>query len=287
MEYMLSLLPPRFDPADLDTALASLLRDHLTRASSDAMVDYIRWIVACNYQLDFPADRPLAERVVHPSGPDETNGIEDARLTRFVDDDGSVTYYGTYTGFDGSNVASHLLQTSDFQHFEMSRLVGAAARDKGMALFPRRVHGSFLMLSRSDRETIGVASSSDVRTWRTATTVQAPQQPWEAIQLGNCGPPIETPAGWLVLTHGVGPMRSYAMGAILLDLDDPTRLLGALSEPLLTPADDEREGYVPNVVYSCGAMVHGPHLVMPYGCSDSSIRFARVPVSDLLAQLLT
>jgi predicted GH43/DUF377 family glycosyl hydrolase len=284
-DYLLSLLPPEFDTRQLEQAVAHVERDKLTRGSVDAIVERIRWIASCNYRLTFPADRPLAERVIHPTSPDESHGIEDARFTQFTKDDDTITYYATYTAFDGSNVAPHLLQTDDFQTFEVSQLIGPAAKNKGMALFPRRVNGGYLALSRWDRESIAVASSPDGRSWGDAITVQAPHQPWELIQLGNCGSPIETPQGWLVLTHGVGPMREYGIGAILLDLDEPTKLIGALSRPLLTPSDDERDGYVPNVVYSCGALLHQQALLLPYGCSDSSIRFAHLDMPELLHQL--
>jgi predicted GH43/DUF377 family glycosyl hydrolase len=284
-EHILELLPDLFSPADLDAALAKVKRDRLTRGSADAIGERIRWIASCNYQLQFPPDRPLSELVISPMGPDESHGVEDARLTRFSNEDGSITYYATYTAFDGSQVAPHLLQTDDFHRFDVTQLIGPAAKNKGMALFPRRVNGLFHALSRWDRESIGVATSIDARSWGSATTVLSPVQPWELIQLGNCGSPIETPAGWLVLTHGVGAMREYGIGAMLLDLDDPTVLIGALAEPLLTPAADERDGYVPNVVYSCGALVREQSLVLPYGCSDSTIRIAHVDLPELLRRL--
>jgi predicted GH43/DUF377 family glycosyl hydrolase len=243
-------------------------------------------VASGDYTLTFPADRPLSERIVFPASPDESHGIEDARFTRFRAADGTVTYYATYTAFDGAHVAPRLLRTNDFVTFESTRLDGAGAKDKGMALFPRQVQGRYLMVSRWDRESISIVSSPDARVWDDPVTIYRPTQPWELIQLGNCGPPIETTAGWLVLTHGVGPMRTYGIGAILLDLDDPTRVLGALRRPLLAPTEAERNGYVPNVVYSCGALVHQDTLVLPYGRSDSAVGFAFVPLPDLLRQLL-
>lgn len=286
-EHFLNLLPEEFDAGDLDRAFASVRRERLTRRSDDPIVERIRWIADCNYRLRFPPGRQLSERVIFPISPDESHGVEDARFTRFVNEDGSGTYYGTYTAFDGSRVAPHLIRTDDFELFEMSQLVGPAARDKGVALFPRLVGGKYLALSRWDRESIGVAASGDPQRWGDAVTVQAPGLNWDLIQLGNCGPPLETAAGWLVLTHGVGPMREYAIGAILLDLDEPTRLIGALRSPFLTPGVAERDGYVPNVLYSCGALVHGQTLVVPYGCSDSAIRFAFVDLPELLTRLQT
>ncbi len=225
--------------------------------------------------------------MIYPTIPDESRGIEDARFIRFAYDDGRITYFATYTAFDGVQIVPRLLRTDDFQTFDMTQLVGPAAKNKGMALFPRCVKGRYLALSRWDRESIGLAGSTDAHNWSGAVTVQAPRQPWELIQLGNCGSPVETDEGWLVLTHGVGPMRTYAIGAILLDLDNPARLIGALREPLMTPSEEEREGYVPNVVYSCGALLHEQTLVLPYGCSDSSIRFAFIDMPALLNRLRT
>jgi predicted GH43/DUF377 family glycosyl hydrolase len=280
--HILSLLPDPFDAADVESALASNTLDRLTRASSDAISDRIRQIAACNYEIEFPADRSLGDRVLFPTSPDESHGIEDARFTRFQNDDGSICYYGTCTAFDGTHVAPRLLQTTDFTTFHSMQLLGEAAKNKGMAMFPRKVRGSYLALSRWDRESIGVATSTDARTWSAAATIATPKSAWELIQLGNCGPPIETSDGWLVLTHGVGPVREYAIGAMLLDIDDPTIVLGTLNEPILTPLGEERDGYVPNVVYSCGALLHAQRLVLPYGCSDSSIRVAFLDVAELL-----
>ena len=185
-----------------------------------------------------------------PSSPDERQGMEDARFTRFIEDDGDVIYYATYTAFDGSQIGQHLLQTRDFINFEIRTLNGQAAGNKGMAIFPRRVGGLYFAISRWDNETISVAQSSDMASWDPPIALQFPEEPWEFIKLGNCGSPIETDEGWLLLTHGVGPMREYSIGAILLDLTDPTKLIGALKYPLLVSLEEEREGYVPNVVYS-------------------------------------
>ena len=211
--------------------------------------------------------------------------MEDARFVRFVEDDGSVTFYATYTAYSGSKISQQLLATEDFRWFTSVPLVGRAAANKGLALFPRRINGRFAALSRSDRESNTIAFSDELSVWTDALPCQQPTEAWEALQLGNCGAPIETDAGWLVLTHGVGPMRTYSIGAILLDLDDPTQVLGHLREPLLSPTTDERDGYVPNVVYSCGALVHDDSLVIPYGISDGAIGVATVSMSELLAAL--
>lgn len=283
--FVLDGLPDRFTTADLEAGVTPLARQRLTRGTVDETIDQLRRIAACNYELDFPVTSQLAERVIWPTSPAESHGIEDARFTRFTHDDGSVTYYATYTAFDGAHVASHLLETTDFRVFRISQLTGPGARNKGMALFPRRIGGWYVALSRWDRENNAIVTSDDRRSWVEPMTLQTPEQPWELIQLGNCGPPIETPAGWLVLTHGVGPLRVYGISAILLDLDDPRRVIGRLTEPLLTPTADEREGYVPNVVYSCGSLVYRDTLVLPYGCSDSSIRIALVDLPALLDRL--
>jgi predicted GH43/DUF377 family glycosyl hydrolase len=213
--------------------------------------------------------------------------MEDARFVRFTETDGSVRFYATYTAYSGSHISQQLLETRDFQSFGSTPMVGRAAANKGLAMFPRRIGGHFAALSRSDRESNAIAFSDRPFVWLSAVPCQQPVEAWEVLQLGNCGAPMETEAGWLVLTHGVGPMRTYRIGAILLDLDDPTKVIGRLREPLLSPAADEQNGYVPNVVYSCGAMIHAETLVLPYGIGDASIGFATVPLPALLAALLT
>ena len=279
-----SILPSRFIDTELEAALIELARQQLTRGDSTALADRVRWMAASNYAVEFDADRALAERVLWPTAPDESHGMEDARFVLFTDG-ADATYYATYTAFDGSQVAPHLLETRDFRTFTISQLSGPSASNKGMALFPRKIAGRYAALSRWDRESNGVAYSDDAHDWSRARTLQSPARPWELIQLGNCGSPIETPMGWLVFTHGVGPMREYAIGAVLLDLAEPERLIGALPEPLLVADESEREGYVPNVVYSCGAMRHGDTIVLPYGCSDSSVRIATVDLPLLLERL--
>jgi len=211
--------------------------------------------------------------------------MEDARFVRFVDEDGTPTYYATYTAFDGYEILPQLIETDDFVTFRITTLNGPAAQNKGMALFPRRVGGRYVMLSRRDRENLHIATSLDVRHWVDVTELHRPSRPWELLQIGNCGSPIETPEGWIVLTHGVGPMRRYVLAALLLDLEDPTRVIGSLDTPLLEPEGAEREGYVPNVVYSCGAMLNGRDLVLPYGLSDGAVGVAIVSVPGVLAKL--
>jgi predicted GH43/DUF377 family glycosyl hydrolase len=283
--YLIGALPAEFGDEELDRALAALSRQQVTRHGAAHTEELARQIALRSYELEFPEATGIAERVIWPTSPSESRGVEDARFVLCTDDDGGVTYRATYTAFDGEHIAPQVIETPDFRRFRMSHLAGPAARNKGMALFPRTVNGRHLALSRWDRESCAVATSADGWWWDDARTVLAPSRPWELIQTGNCGSPLETPAGWLVLTHGVGPMREYAMGAILLDLDDPSRVVGSLAEPLLSPEADEREGYVPNVVYSCGGMLHGDRLLLPYGASDASVRFAVVDVPLLLQRL--
>jgi predicted GH43/DUF377 family glycosyl hydrolase len=283
-QFLWNVLPGRFGTEEIDAAISALSRQRATRADSAALADRVRWAAASSYQVEFDAEHALSERVLWPGGPAESHGMEDARFVRFTDG-AEPAYCATYTAFDGSGVASHLLETADFRTFTASPLAGPATRNKGMALFPRRIAGRYAALSRWDRESNAIAYSSDRHRWGPAVTIQASARPWELIQLGNCGSPIETPAGWLAFTHGVGPMREYAIGAILLDLDEPEHLISALPEPLLVADEAERDGYVPNVVYSCGSLLHNGTVVLPYGCSDSSVRIATVELSQLLAEL--
>jgi predicted GH43/DUF377 family glycosyl hydrolase len=278
-------LATRFTGEDLEQALASLHPELHTRASAHRTIERIHEIAANNYEVEFPEESSVGERVMWPVGPSESRGMEDARFVRFTEHDGVQTYYATYTAYDGRRVAPQLLETEDFCTFRVSQLAGPAALNKGMALFPRRVGGRYLALSRYDRESNYLAYSDDLHVWRDLHSLQIPQQPWELVQLGNCGSPIETEAGWLMLTHGVGPMRNYAISALLLDLEDPLRVIGSLSDPLLIAQSDERDGYVPNVVYSCGALVHQDTLVLPYGTSDTGIGFARIPLPALIERL--
>jgi predicted GH43/DUF377 family glycosyl hydrolase len=284
-DFVLDSLPDTFSRYDLDIALADLEAQRLTRRSAIRTVDRFRRVAACNYTVEFPEASTLDQRVLMPRGPSEAHGLEDLRLVRLSGPDGPAGYVGTYTAYDGSKVVPQVVRTRDFRTFQVSQLSGPGAKNKGLALFPRQVGGRYLALSRADRESNALTSSVDLRTWDKPRLLQSPAQAWEIIQLGNCGPPLETTAGWLVLTHGVGPMRTYGIGALLLDLDDPSVVLGQLTQPLLTPAADERDGYVPNVVYSCGGLVHGDTLVLPYGCSDSAIRLALVDIPQLLAAL--
>ena len=244
------------------------------------------WMLArSNYEVQFKSEQQLCERVIFPATPAQRNGIEDARFVQFLNDDGSHVYYATFTAYDGITVMPELLETADFLHFRFNTLNGPAAKNKGMAMFPRKIGGRFAMLSRQDSESISLMFSDNAHFWNESQVLVRPVFPWELVQIGNCGSPIETEAGWLVLSHGVGLMREYAIGAFLLDRDDPSKVIGRLREPLLTPNASEREGYVPNVVYSCGALVHDGTLIIPYGLADHATGFATVPLREVLAAL--
>ena len=284
-QAVLHALPAEFEGVDLERTLAKAHRDLLTRAGSAVTVDLLRRVVSSAYNASFAGDVDLGQRILSPSADEESNGMEDARFTRFADDDGTTEYRATYTAYDGQRIAPRLLISSDLRVFSAHRLAGPAARNKGMALFPRKVHGQYLALCRSDGESTSLASSADGYVWDRPVLLREPSAPWEMLQVGNCGPPIETGQGWLVLTHGVGPMRVYVIGALLLDLDDPTRVVGYSRTPLLSPGRDEQDGYVPNVVYSCGAFLHDGLVWIPYGIDDCRIGVAYAPLGEVLADL--
>jgi predicted GH43/DUF377 family glycosyl hydrolase len=284
-EAILYALPVEFDGVDLEKALAEAHRDLLTRSGSAATVDLLRTVVSSAYNASFADDSDLGSRILSPAADEESNGMEDARFTRFTDDDGTVEYRATYTAYDGRRIAPRLLSSPDLRVFRAHRLAGPAARNKGMALFPRTVGGKHLALCRSDGESTSLASSPDGYVWDPPVLLREPSAPWEMLQVGNCGPPIETSQGWLVLTHGVGPMRVYVIGTLLLDLDDPSRVVGYSKTPLLSPGPDERDGYVPSVLYSCGAFLHDGLVWIPYGIDDCRIGVAYAPLAEVLADM--
>jgi predicted GH43/DUF377 family glycosyl hydrolase len=251
----------------------------------DETADNLRWLAHSNYHLDFTPDVELSERVVFPVSENESRGIEDARFVRFAYPDGRVVYYATYSAYNGFRVLPHLIETTDFQYFKINTLNGRCVQNKGMALFPRKLGDDFVMAARLDGENIFLLRSPNIHFWNESALMHRPKQPWEFVQLGNCGSPIETAEGWLLLTHGVGPMRQYSIGALLLDLEDPSRVIGELRDPLIEPNADERDGYVPNVVYSCGPMQHGDELVIPFAVSDAHTTFATVSIPALVAEL--
>ncbi len=286
IEPVIAPLEDRFTLHDLEKVLAVTSRQHGSRRREwEPLAAATLALARANYEIECDAASDLSERVIFPYSPAETNGIEDARFVRFIDDDGSARYYATYTAFDGNVTLPQIVETDDFVRFRVSTLNGPEIANKGFALFPRRIRGSYVMLSRQDGENVFVMESEMLHFWHARRLVMRPSCPWEYVQIGNCGSPIETDAGWLVLTHGVGPMRKYSIGAALLDLDDPTRVIGRLEEPLLSANENERAGYVPNVVYTCGALVHEGILVIPYSMSDYATSFATVPLADLLSEL--
>ena len=282
---VLGALPDRFDSGDMERAITALPSKLSMRPNSRAPLQMLRDLSATAYRADFAADSALGARILMPVTADEDRGVEDARFVRFTDADGTAAYRATYTAYDGARIAPRLITSSDLTSFEFHRLTGSGARNKGMALFPRLVAGRHLALSRTDGENITLAESEDGLVWDDLGMVYGPHEIWEAIQLGNCGSPIETAEGWVVLIHGVGPLRTYSLGALLLDLDDPTRVLARTTAPLLRPQGDMIDGYVPRVVYSCGAIAHRGTLWIPVGVGDSRIRVYSIPLSELLDEM--
>jgi predicted GH43/DUF377 family glycosyl hydrolase len=282
---VLDALGEQFSLTNLEAAVLEVVQTTGDEQGTRQVTRTMHWLASSNYESAFADDSQLSERVIFPAGPAESQGMEDARFVRFTYDDGRATYFATYTAYDGYNILPQLIETRDFVSFRMTTLNGDAATGKGIALFPRMIGGRFVALARHDGENNHVIRSDNVRFWHERETLQVPEEPWELIQLGNCGSPIETEAGWIVITHGVGPFREYVLGALLLDLEDPARIIGQLREPLLSAQDDERDGYVPNVVYSCGSMLFGGRLVLPYGFSDLGARIATLQVDDLLTEL--
>jgi beta-1,2-mannobiose phosphorylase / 1,2-beta-oligomannan phosphorylase len=244
------------------------------------------WLARSHYEVVFSQDTDISERVMFPVSRTERNGIEDARFVKFTEDNGETNYYATYTAYDGYTILPKLLETKDFYHFKNLPLHGECTRDKNFALFPRKINGHYAMLSRLDGVNQYIMFSDNITLWESSQILWEPKYKWELIQVGNCGSPIETEEGWLVITHGVGQMRKYCIGAILLDLNDPTKVIGSLKEPLITPNEDEREGYVPNVVYSCGSIIHNDVLVIPFAVSDYASSFATVNLRTVLYKLL-
>lgn len=282
---VLDLVRPAFTAVELSQALNGLLESDIDHLSAEDAVKRMHWLAESNYELRFDESLPLSEHVISPAAPVESRGMEDARFVRFVNEDGNVTYYATYTAFDGTRILPQLIETSDFNTFRMATMTGPAVQHKGMAIFPRKIRGEFVALSRHDQERCYVLRSHEVRVWDNAELVFGPEQDWDLVQTGNCGSPMETDHGWLVITHGVGPMRRYVLGALLLDIDEPHKIVGRLRTPFIQPEGEEAYGYVPNVVYSCGSMVHAGNLITPFGYSDVGIRIAVTPLEDLISAM--
>lgn len=285
-QYVFEQLGEEFSTYEVEDHLVRLLHESHTYRNAEQTVMNFRSIIDRIRAVLFDPESDPSERVLWPYADAERRGMEDARFVRFTDDDGTVSYYGTYTAFDGDHISQQLVSTRDFCGFEMAPLSGAAATGKGMAFFPRRIDGRYAALSRFDHESNYISFSDCIGHWPEAVKIQVPTRSWELIQMGNCGSPIETEAGWLALTHAVGPMRTYYISAMLLDRADPARVIGTLDQPLLAPTEGERNGYVPNVLYSCGAMAHNSLLLVPFGIADNYVGFATVDVKGLLERLV-
>ena len=267
-ELMKNLEAARKDP--------KLTEDHVK------IMNRMMWLASSHYEISFSIDSAISERVIFPISATEQRGIEDARFVKFTDDDGEVTYYATYTAYDGMAIMPKLISTKDFYDFKILPINGEIAQNKGMALFPRKIKGKYAMLCRIDGVNNYIAYSDSINIWREAKIIQQPIYPWELVQIGNAGSPIETEDGWLVITHAVGSMREYTLGASLYEIDNPEKEIGRLNNPLMVPNEAEREGYVPNVIYSCGSMIHNEDLIIPYAMSDHSSTYATVDLRELL-----
>jgi predicted GH43/DUF377 family glycosyl hydrolase len=286
IERLLDRLPDRFTLQEITLAVEAVRPELGDIPHAGESLRTALWLAQSNYHIDLSAETQLSELVIFPMNDEESRGIEDLRMVRFIDEDGGVNFYGTYTAYNGFRTLPMLMSGADLRRIEVHSLNGAAALNKGMALFPRRINGFYCMCSRIDGENLFISYSPSVHFWHKAERLIAPEFPWELMQIGNCGSPIETPEGWLLLTHGVGPMRSYAIGAMLLDLNDPMKVLGHLRRPLLTPVGEEREGYVPNVVYTCGALAHRNQLFIPFAAADKATTMAVVELDKLIDRLL-
>ncbi len=281
--HLLTRLPENFSYYHLKSEIETLRANPIFPVEhQNETLEMIFWLANSNYQLSFDLNDLVSERVIFPVSKNESRGIEDARFVQFFDDNGQFTYYASYTAYNGVTILPQFIETKDFVHFNILTLNGKAVQNKGMALFPRKIGDRYVMLSRQDGENNRIMFSDNIHFWQESEIIQEPQKTWEFIQVGNCGSPLETDKGWIVLTHGVGPMRQYCIGAMLLDLKDPTKIIARLEEPLLVPHEEEREGYVPNVVYSCGSLIHNNELVIPYAMSDTMSGIATVGVSELI-----
>jgi predicted GH43/DUF377 family glycosyl hydrolase len=282
---VLDKLDDKFTYGELRNCIEEARKTLHLASHKEILFNQIIWLASSHYELEFSLDTNISERVIFPVSANEKNGIEDARFVKFVDDNNKVIYYATYTAYNGTSILPKMLDTVDFYHFRVLPVHGEIAQNKGMAMFPRKVNGKYAMLCRLDGFNNYIAFSDNITIWREAKLIQQPRFPWEFIQIGNCGSPIETDEGWLVITHGVGPMREYVLGASLFDLHNPEKETGRLKSPLLMPNTEEREGYVPNVLYSCGSMVHNEDLIIPYAMSDYASTYATVNLRELLNEL--
>lgn len=283
--FVLEKLGEKFTYGELKKAVEETRKTPGLSLSKKLIINQMMRLALSHYEIEFSLDSSISERVIFPISDSEKNGIEDARFVKFTEENGEVTYYATYTAYDGISILPKLLATKDYYHFKGLPLHGELAQSKGMALFPRKINGKYAMLCRIDGVNNYIAYSDSINIWSEAKLIQKPMYPWELVQIGNCGSPIETSQGWLVITHGVGPMREYVISASLLELNNPEKEIGRLKTPLLAPNDQEREGYVPNVVYSCGSILHNGNLIIPYAMSDYASTYASVDLKELLNEL--
>jgi len=274
-------LPSDFTYLDYKAALEAKVFNEYDADTHRLLFDFID----TNYNLVADTESPLSERVIFPSAKGESMGMEDVRFVEFTHEDGRKEFIGTYTAYDGHKITPQLILTEDFIHFKIRTMYGKAVSDKGFALFPEKINGKFVMTARQGGEDLTIMESDDLYYWDEYKVIMTPQFTWGLVQQGNCGSPLKTEQGWLLLTHAVGPLRKYVISAVFLDLEQPEKIIGKLNFPLISPNEDEREGYVPNVVYSCGAMIHNDHLIIPYAMSDSASSFATVSVSEILKNM--
>ena len=280
--FILDKLGEKFTYGELMKNLVIARKEPNIAEDRIKIIDQMMWLASSHYEINFSIDSAISERVIFPISATEQGGIEDARFVKFTDDNDEVTYYATYTAYDGMAILPKLISTKDFYNFKILPINGEIAQNKGMALFPRKINGKYAMLCRIDGVNNYIAYSDSINIWREAKITQQPKYPWELVQIGNAGSPIETEEGWLVITHAVGSMREYTLGASLYELENPEKEIGRLSSPLMVPNEVEREGYVPNVIYSCGSIIHNDDLIIPYAMSDHSSTYATVNLRELL-----
>jgi predicted GH43/DUF377 family glycosyl hydrolase len=283
--FVLEYLKDCFTYGELQKAISVVRKTHELTPEKELIINQMFWLALSHYEIEFSLDSAISERVIFPISDSEKNGIEDARFVKFTEDNGEIIYYATYTAYDGVSILPKLLSTRDFYHFKGLPIHGELAQNKGLALFPRKINNKYALLCRIDGINNYISFSNNINIWREAKLIQKPLFSWELVQVGNCGSPIETEQGWLVITHGVGPMREYVLGASLYDLNEPEKEIGRLKTPLLVSNNEEREGYVPNVVYSCGSIIHNKNLILPYAMSDYASTYATVDLQELLAEL--
>ena len=270
-----------FNLNELNAAIKRFKKNNSSNDRVNRALQNLDWLAKSNYQIKFDVDTDISQRVIFPRAQTDIKAIEDVRFTPF-NDGSNITYCGTYTAYNGFSILPQLLETRDFYNFQINTLTGSGSQNKGMALFPEKINGKYAMISRNDNVNLYIMFSDNIHHWEKPLLLREPRYEWEFVQIGNSGPPLKTEKGWLVLTHAVGPMRTYTIGALLLDLKDPLKIIGEIREPLLVPEEEERNGYVPNVVYSCGGIIHNGYLVLPYAVSDSRSGIVKFKVKDIL-----